>query len=265
MCRPFVCGRLCCNVSYRFSAMLHIPGDVRDAVAFYARAFEQLYQRELRFKVLGEQLDESGQPDVSQMLTFIRDGCTWPEIGQQLGRNPDAARMKFWRWMNRFFPGATESPFSVTTHFGVAQAHVPASKPELNYIIDISPVSPTCGAVQTWIRRCAHAWDGDPVSCNYNDAQGLLGNEEPSPSEGVTWTYEVKVFDPQQGGLADFTANRASTDTQTGTRTQHSSRVFLTASPGAAHEVSASGVYTQFALPRGADVAPIASSIVERW
>ena len=71
--------------------------------------FEQLYQRELRFKVLGEQLDESGQPDVSQMLTFVRDGCTWPEIGQQLGRNPDAARMKFWRWMNRFFPGATES------------------------------------------------------------------------------------------------------------------------------------------------------------
>jgi PhnB protein len=26
-------------MSYRFSAMLHIPGDVRDAVAFYERAF----------------------------------------------------------------------------------------------------------------------------------------------------------------------------------------------------------------------------------
>jgi len=26
-------------VSYRFSAMLHIPGDVRDAIAFYERAF----------------------------------------------------------------------------------------------------------------------------------------------------------------------------------------------------------------------------------
>ena len=27
------------DMSYRFSAMLHIPGDVRDAVAFYERAF----------------------------------------------------------------------------------------------------------------------------------------------------------------------------------------------------------------------------------
>jgi PhnB protein len=26
-------------MSYRFSAMLHIPGDVRDAIAFYGRAF----------------------------------------------------------------------------------------------------------------------------------------------------------------------------------------------------------------------------------
>jgi PhnB protein len=31
--------RLYCNMSYRFSAMLHIPGDVRDAIAFYERAF----------------------------------------------------------------------------------------------------------------------------------------------------------------------------------------------------------------------------------
>ncbi len=28
-----------CDMSYRFSAMLHIPGDVRDAIAFYKRAF----------------------------------------------------------------------------------------------------------------------------------------------------------------------------------------------------------------------------------
>ena len=27
------------EMSYRFSAMLHIPGDVRDAIAFYERAF----------------------------------------------------------------------------------------------------------------------------------------------------------------------------------------------------------------------------------
>lgn len=28
-----------CIMSYRLSAMLHIPGDVRDAIAFYERAF----------------------------------------------------------------------------------------------------------------------------------------------------------------------------------------------------------------------------------
>lgn len=28
------------HMSYRFSAMLHIPGDVRDAIAFYERAFD---------------------------------------------------------------------------------------------------------------------------------------------------------------------------------------------------------------------------------
>lgn len=71
--------------------------------------FEQLYQRELRFKVLGEQLVEAGQPELSEMLKFVRGGLTWPEIGQELGKNPDAARMKFWRWMNRLFPGAAES------------------------------------------------------------------------------------------------------------------------------------------------------------
>lgn len=31
--------KLYCDMSYRFSAMLHIPGDVRDAIAFYERAF----------------------------------------------------------------------------------------------------------------------------------------------------------------------------------------------------------------------------------
>lgn len=28
-----------CKMSYRFSAMLHVPGDVRDAIAFYGVAF----------------------------------------------------------------------------------------------------------------------------------------------------------------------------------------------------------------------------------
>jgi hypothetical protein len=71
--------------------------------------YEKLYQKELYFKALSEQLEDAGQPDVSQMLKFMRDGCTWPEIGQQLGRDPDAARMKFYRWLDRILPGRLKS------------------------------------------------------------------------------------------------------------------------------------------------------------
>jgi hypothetical protein len=67
---------------------------------------EDLYQREMYFKALSEKLEDAGQAEVSQMLTFVRDGCTWAEIGEQLGKDPDAARMKFRRWINRFLPGA---------------------------------------------------------------------------------------------------------------------------------------------------------------
>lgn len=70
---------------------------------------EKLYQKELYFQSLSEQLEDAGQPDVSQMLKFMRNGCTWPEIGQQLGRDPDAARMKFYRWLDRILPGRLKS------------------------------------------------------------------------------------------------------------------------------------------------------------
>ena len=68
--------------------------------------YEDLYQREMYFKALSEKLEDAGQADVSEMLKFIRHGCSWAEIGEQLGKDPDAARMKFRRWINRFLPGA---------------------------------------------------------------------------------------------------------------------------------------------------------------
>ena len=68
--------------------------------------YEDQYQREMYFKALGEKLEDAGQADVSEMLKSIRHGFTWAEIGEQLGKDPDAARMKFRRWISRFLPGA---------------------------------------------------------------------------------------------------------------------------------------------------------------
>jgi hypothetical protein len=82
---------------------------VRSRVLTDPSRYEQLYEHEMYFKALGEQLEDAGQMDVSQMLKFIRHGCSWAEIGQQLGKDPDAARMKFRRWINRFLPGPVKS------------------------------------------------------------------------------------------------------------------------------------------------------------
>ena len=72
--------------------------------------YENVYQRELYFKSLGEQLTNAGQEEVSYMLNFVRDGCTWAEIGERLGKDPDAARMKFGRWMKRLLQGRLNPP-----------------------------------------------------------------------------------------------------------------------------------------------------------
>ncbi len=67
--------------------------------------YDELYETDLHFKAISEELEESGHEDVSVMLKLVRDGCTWQEIGEQMGKSPDAARMHFGRWMERFFPG----------------------------------------------------------------------------------------------------------------------------------------------------------------
>jgi hypothetical protein len=71
--------------------------------------YERVYEKEMYFKSVSEQLEDAGQTDVSRMLTFVRDGRTWAQIGEELGKDPDAARMKFRRWMNRFLPGQLKS------------------------------------------------------------------------------------------------------------------------------------------------------------
>ena len=77
---------------------------VRSRVLTDPARYEDLYQREMYFKSLGDQLENAGQMDVREMLKYVRDGLSWAEIGEQLGRDPDAARMKFRRWINRFLP-----------------------------------------------------------------------------------------------------------------------------------------------------------------
>ena len=77
---------------------------VRSRVLTDPARYEDLYQREMYFQSLSDQLEDAGQADVREMLKYVRDGLSWAEIGEQLGRNPDAARMKFRRWINRFLP-----------------------------------------------------------------------------------------------------------------------------------------------------------------
>jgi DNA-directed RNA polymerase specialized sigma24 family protein len=60
------------------------------------------YQGHLDYRALSERLVEEGLEDVSQMLDLLRDGATWDEIGERMGRHGDAARMRFHRktaWM----------------------------------------------------------------------------------------------------------------------------------------------------------------------
>ena len=67
--------------------------------------YDELYATDLHFKAVSEELEDAGHEDISEMLKLVRDGCTWQEIGEQLGKSPAAARMHFGRWMERFFPG----------------------------------------------------------------------------------------------------------------------------------------------------------------
>lgn len=79
---------------------------VRSRVLTDPTAYEHRYQKELYFKDLAADLDDAGQMEVSRMLSLVRNGNTWAQVGEELGKDPDALRMKFRRWVGRFLAGA---------------------------------------------------------------------------------------------------------------------------------------------------------------
>jgi hypothetical protein len=64
------------------------------------RQYERKYQGDLDFDAFSRRLMAEGLEDCSVMLDLLRDGCTWDEVGERLGRTGDAARMKFHRKTN---------------------------------------------------------------------------------------------------------------------------------------------------------------------
>jgi hypothetical protein len=75
---------------------------VRERILVDPTDYARMYQRNLDFDALSDDLASAGLSDVSQMLDLLRDGCTWDEVGQRLGKKSDAVRIKFRRTMARF-------------------------------------------------------------------------------------------------------------------------------------------------------------------
>lgn len=76
---------------------------VRQRVLIDPADYGRVYEDDLYFKELSARLESEGLEHVSQTLKLLRDGCTWDEIGREVGKSPDAARMGFRRWITRLF------------------------------------------------------------------------------------------------------------------------------------------------------------------
>ncbi|MGI9074127.1 MAG: hypothetical protein ACR2JB_23075 [Bryobacteraceae bacterium] len=87
---------------------------VRKRVLIDPANYGRVYEDELYFEELRKQLEAQGLGDVSEMLKLVRNGCTWLEIGTQLGKEPDTARIRFRRWTTKIFSraGTRNSPNS---------------------------------------------------------------------------------------------------------------------------------------------------------
>jgi hypothetical protein len=70
---------------------------VRNRILVDPANYVRRYHGDLDYRALSSRLVEEGLEDVSQMLDLLRDGATWEEIGERLGRRADAARMRFRR------------------------------------------------------------------------------------------------------------------------------------------------------------------------
>jgi hypothetical protein len=82
---------------------------LRSRVLIDPTEYEGLYHKEMYFKYLSEHLEDAGQTDVNRILTLVRDGRSWAEVGEELAKDPDALRMKFRRWVNRILPSPLKS------------------------------------------------------------------------------------------------------------------------------------------------------------
>jgi hypothetical protein len=72
--------------------------------------YGRLYEDELFFKDLAEQLNNEGLGDVSEMLKLVLDGLTWKQIGREIGKPPDPSRIRFGRWVRRIQSRMTAAP-----------------------------------------------------------------------------------------------------------------------------------------------------------
>jgi hypothetical protein len=87
----------------RLSSFEELEEVARKRILIDPENYGQQYERDLYFQGLCKELESEGQHEVSEMLKLLLDGCTWPEIGSRLGKQPDAARMRFRRWAERLF------------------------------------------------------------------------------------------------------------------------------------------------------------------
>jgi hypothetical protein len=70
---------------------------VRERILVDPANYGRRYQGRIDYRALSDRLDEEGLEDVRVMLDLLRDGATWDEVGERLGRRGDAARMRFHR------------------------------------------------------------------------------------------------------------------------------------------------------------------------
>ena len=66
-----------------------------------SRDYGAKYVIDMDLAAVGKRYRETGLEDIAEMLQLVRDGQTWKEIGQQMGRDPNVAQRRFRRWMGK--------------------------------------------------------------------------------------------------------------------------------------------------------------------
>src|ERR1019366_6509897 len=63
---------------------------VRERILVDPANYDRRYQGRIDYRTLSDRLDKGGLEDVRVMLALLRDGATWDEVGERLGRRGDA-------------------------------------------------------------------------------------------------------------------------------------------------------------------------------